>query len=70
VDAREIQDLIDRLESLKKRQVNLLDEQIALTKKVAEAVSQNDEARVYQAGQRDRTSRDRDSDRLSRRKAR
>jgi hypothetical protein len=40
VDAAEIQNLIDRLESLKRRQAELIDEQLELTRLVAEVVSE------------------------------
>jgi hypothetical protein len=67
MDAKEIQDLIDRLEALKKRHVELIDEQIRLTKKIAEGVSQNDQARDFQAGQRDRATRDQEARKQARR---
>jgi hypothetical protein len=67
MDASELQDMINRLESLKRRQADLIEEQIELTKKVAEAVTQNDQARDFQAGQRKQTARDRDGDRQARR---
>ena len=70
MDAREIQDLIDRLEALKLRHAALIDEQIKLTKKVAGAVVLNDDAHEFQAGQRAQMSRERDSDRQARRDSR
>ena len=67
MDAQEIQDMIDRLESLKRRQADLIDEQIALTKKVAEAVLQNDQAREFRAGKRDETRKDQEERRQAKR---
>ena len=67
MDAKEIQDLIDRLETLKKRQIELINEEIELTKKVAEAITQNDQAREFQAGQRARASKDQEARRRGRR---
>lgn len=67
MDAKEIQDLIDRLEALKKRHVELIDEQIKLTKKVSEGISQNDQAHDFRAGQRDQTQRNQEERRQGRR---
>jgi len=63
VDANEIQALIDRLQSLKKRHVELIDEQIELSHRLAETVAQNEQARAYLAVEQDRWKREHDKSR-------
>ena len=67
MDTTEIQILIDRLEALKRRHAELIDEQIALTKKVAESVAQNEQSREYLAIELDVAQRDRETRKQARR---
>jgi hypothetical protein len=67
MDTTEIQILIDRLEALKRRHAELIDEQIELTKKVAESVVRNEQSREYLAIELDVAQRDRETRKQARR---
>jgi hypothetical protein len=63
----DIQDLIDRLEALKKRQAGLIDVQHVLDLKLAEAAAQNELAREYLIAELDKVRRERADRKQSRR---
>jgi hypothetical protein len=60
MDKSEIQAIIDRLEVLKKRHIELIDEQLALTRKIAESAKESSQAREYLATEGNRAKRGRE----------